>query len=169
MAMSAPTSPHSLLLQNPNRHQLPTTATTKTISLHPFPPPTKPISITCSASAQVHDPPAAATQDRVFNFAAGPAILPESVLRKAESELYNWRGSGMSVMEMSHRGKEFLSIIQKAESDLRSLLSIPSDYAVLFLQGGATTQFAAIPLNLCAQSDPVEFVVTGAWGEKAFN
>ncbi|PSS00422.1 Phosphoserine aminotransferase [Actinidia chinensis var. chinensis] len=165
MAMSAPTSPHSFLLQNPNRHHLPTT---KPISLHPSPRPTKPISITCLASVQVHDRPAAAAQDRVFNFAAGPAILPESVLRKAESELYNWRGSGMSVMEMSHRGKEFLSIIQKAESDLRSLLSIPSDYAVLFLQGGATTQFAAIPLNLCTQSDPVDFVVTGSWGDKAF-
>lgn len=74
----------------------------------------------------------------------------------------------MSVMEMSHRGKEFLSIIQKAESDLRALLDIPSDYAVLFLQGGATTQFAAIPLNLCKPDDPVDFIVTGSWGDKAF-
>ena len=73
----------------------------------------------------------------------------------------------MSVMEMSHRGKEFLSIIQKAESDLRTLLEIPDEYAVLFLQGGATTQFAAIPLNLCKPSDPVDFLVTGSWGDKA--
>lgn len=74
----------------------------------------------------------------------------------------------MSVMEMSHRGKDFLSIIQKAESDLRALLNIPSDYDVLFLQGGATTQFAAIPLNLCTPNDAVDFVVTGSWGDKAF-
>lgn len=74
----------------------------------------------------------------------------------------------MSVMEMSHRGKDFLSIIQKAESDLRTLLNIPSDYAVLFLQGGATTQFAAIPLNLCQPDDTVDFIVTGSWGDKAY-
>ncbi|KAL3630170.1 Phosphoserine aminotransferase 2, chloroplastic [Castilleja foliolosa] len=126
----------------------------------------KPISITCSSTALQTSPPASAT-DRVFNFAAGPAVLPENVLLKAESELYNWRGSGMSVMEMSHRGKEFLSIIQKAESDLRSLLNISSEYTVLFLQGGATTQFAAVPLNLCKPDDIVDYVVTGSWGDKA--
>ncbi|KAF3546223.1 hypothetical protein DY000_02009450 [Brassica cretica] len=107
------------------------------------------------------------SQDRVFNFAAGPATLPENVLLKAQADLYNWRGSGMSVMEMSHRGKEFLSIIQKAESDLRQLLEIPSEYSVLFLQGGATTQFAGLPLNLCKPDDTVDFVVTGSWGDKA--
>ncbi|KAJ4963271.1 hypothetical protein NE237_023210 [Protea cynaroides] len=74
----------------------------------------------------------------------------------------------MSVMEMSHRGKEFLSIIEKAEADLRKLLYIPSDYKVLFLQGGATTQFSVIPLNLCKPDDPVDYLVTGSWGDKAF-
>ncbi|KAG8373604.1 hypothetical protein BUALT_Bualt11G0041600 [Buddleja alternifolia] len=131
----------------------------------------KPISITCS-STTLQTPAtattAASSSDRVFNFAAGPATLPENVLLKAQSELYNWNGCGMSVMEMSHRGKEFLSIIQKAESDLRSLLNIPSNYSVLFLQGGATTQFAAIPLNLCKPDDTVDYVVTGSWGDKAF-
>ncbi|KAF5735894.1 phosphoserine aminotransferase 1 chloroplastic-like [Tripterygium wilfordii] len=104
---------------------------------------------------------------RVFNFAAGPANLPLNVLKKAQSELINWRGSGMSVMEMSHRGKEFKSIIEKAEADLRTLLDIPENYAVLFLQGGGTTQFAMIPLNLCKADDPVDYLVTGSWGDKA--
>ncbi|KAL2540491.1 Phosphoserine aminotransferase 2 [Abeliophyllum distichum] len=108
------------------------------------------------------------SSDRVFNFAAGPAILPENVLLKTQSELYNWRGSGMSVMEMSYRGKEFLSIIQKAESDLQTLLNIPKNYSVLFLQGGATTQFAVVLLNLCKLDDPVDYIVTGSWGDKAF-
>ncbi|CAN8229271.1 unnamed protein product [Cochlearia groenlandica] len=86
---------------------------------------------------------------------------------KAQTDLYNWHGSGMSVMEMSHRGKEFLSIIQKAESDLRKLLEIPSEYSVLFLQGGATTQFAALSLNLYESDDTINFVVTDSWGDKA--
>ncbi|XP_058186604.1 phosphoserine aminotransferase 2, chloroplastic-like [Rhododendron vialii] len=177
MAMST-TSPNSLHLKNPNRHLInPPTKTSFPIKtqINSFPinnssGPKKPISITCAASPQVQDraSAAAAGSERVFNFAAGPAILPENVLRRAESELYNWRGSGMSVMEMSHRGKEFRSIIEKAESDLRTLLNISSDYAVLFLQGGATTQFAAVPLNLCTPSDTVDFVVTGSWGDKAF-
>ncbi|KAG2319206.1 hypothetical protein Bca4012_054532 [Brassica carinata] len=133
---------------------------------------TKPVSVRCvSSTPQVQDGAARSSttgsQDRVFNFAAGPATLPENVLLKAQADLYNWRGSGMSVMEMSHRGKEFLSIIQKAESDLRQLLEIPSEYSVLFLQGGATTQFAALPLNLCKPNDTVDFVVTGSWGDKA--
>ncbi|XP_074294406.1 phosphoserine aminotransferase, chloroplastic-like [Silene latifolia] len=127
----------------------------------------KTTTIRCSVSA-----PAATTtkttSDRVFNFAAGPAVLPEKVLLKAQSEMLNWGGSGMSVMEMSHRGKEFTSIIEKAESDLRSLLNIPSEYAVLFLQGGATSQFSALPLNLCVSpKDPVDYLVTGSWGDKA--
>ncbi|KAL2520331.1 Phosphoserine aminotransferase 2 [Forsythia ovata] len=126
--------------------------------------------ITCSSTTLQTPASTASTtsSDRVFNFAAGPAILPENVLLKAQSELYNWRGSGMSVMEMSHRGKEFLSIIQKAESDLRTLLNIPENYSVLFLQGGATTQFAAVPLNLCKPDDHVDYIVTGSWGDKAF-
>ncbi|CAK9157143.1 unnamed protein product [Ilex paraguariensis] len=171
MAMSA-ASPHSLLLKKPNHR---TTATTQFTGfpINPSRAATttyKPISITCSTTTPLQDRPAATSQssDRVFNFAAGPATLPEIVLKKAESELYNWRGSGMSVMEMSHRGKEFLSIIQKAESDLRALLDIPSEYAVLFLQGGATTQFASVPLNLCNPDDPVDYIVTGSWGDKAF-
>ncbi|KAK3005921.1 hypothetical protein RJ639_017794 [Escallonia herrerae] len=173
MAMSA-TTPNSFLPKGPNHHFLPK-PTTITTYLTPFPinPSPKSLSITCAAATTTtHIPtPTPATpqsQDRVFNFAAGPATLPESVLKTAESELYNWRGSGMSVMEMSHRGKEFLSIIQKAESDLRALLNIPSDYSVLFLQGGATTQFAAIPLNICKPDDPVDYIVTGSWGDKAY-
>ncbi|KAK4780381.1 hypothetical protein SAY87_016487 [Trapa incisa] len=135
--------------------------------------PQKPCSIKCAATAhQIQDPIKPThplpSEDRVYNFAAGPATLPEDVLLRAQSELYNWRGCGMSVMEMSHRGKEFSSIIQKAESDLRALLEIPDDYAVLFLQGGATTQFAAVPLNLCSPDDPVDYIVTGSWGDKAF-
>ncbi|KZV58160.1 phosphoserine aminotransferase 2, chloroplastic-like [Dorcoceras hygrometricum] len=128
----------------------------------------KAFSIRCSSTTLQTAPPIASATDRVFNFAAGPAVLPENVLLRAQSELYNWRGSGMSVMEMSHRGKEFLSIIQKAEADLRTLLNIPSNYHVLFLQGGATTQFAAIPLNICQPDDLVDYVVTGSWGDKAF-
>lgn len=110
------------------------------------------------------------TQDdgRVFNFAAGPATLPASVLKQAQAELYNWRGCGMSLMEVSHRGKEFLSVIQNAESALRSLLRIPDEYAVLFLQGGATTQFSSVPLNLCNSSDPADYIVSGSWSDKAF-
>ncbi|KAK7309403.1 hypothetical protein RJT34_06100 [Clitoria ternatea] len=159
--MSMATSPHTLL-QNRTTHRNPFPLTSQRASF-------KPASIKCATQVQSQPPPLTTqSQDRVFNFAAGPAILPENVLLRAQSELYNWRGSGMSVMEMSHRGKEFLSIIQKAESDLRSLLQIPPEYSVLFLQGGATTQFAAVPLNLCTPNDAVDYVVTGSWGDKAF-
>jgi len=99
---------------------------------------------------------------RVFNFAAGPATLPAKVVKQAQEELFNWRGSGMSVMEMSHRGKEFTAIIQKAEKDFRELLKVPDNYAVLFLQGGASTQFSAIPLNLAGPEDVADYIVTGA-------
>src|SRR3990172_267630 len=85
---------------------------------------------------------------RIYNFSAGPAVLPEPVLEQAGREMLDWRGSGMSVMEMSHRGKDFIGIAQQAESDLRALLEIPTNYKVLFLQGGATLQFAAVPMNL---------------------
>ena len=85
---------------------------------------------------------------RVFNFCAGPAALPEAVLARARDELLDWHGRGLSVMEMSHRGKDMVGIAEKAEADLRELLGISDDYAVLFLQGGATAQFAAVPLNL---------------------
>jgi phosphoserine aminotransferase len=105
---------------------------------------------------------------RLFNFAAGPATLPESVILEAQVELFNYKGSGMSIMEMSHRSKEFDYVIKKAEADLRTLLSIPDNYSVLFLQGGATTQFAAVPLNLCGPESVVDYIVTGSWGDKAF-
>lgn len=104
---------------------------------------------------------------RVFNFSAGPACLPLDVLEQAQDELLNWHGSGMSVMEMSHRGKEFDSIIKQTEADLRTLLSIPDNYHVMFLQGGASTQFAAIPLNLSSEGDVVDYLVTGSWSKKA--
>lgn len=105
---------------------------------------------------------------RVFNFAAGPATLPAKVVKQAQEELFNWRGSGMSVMEMSHRGKEFLSIIQKAEKDFRELLKVPDNYAVLFLQGGASTLFSAIPLNLAGSEDAADYIVTGSWSDKSY-
>lgn len=104
---------------------------------------------------------------RVFNFSAGPAVLPVEVLEQAQADLLNWKGSGMSVMEMSHRGKEFKGIIEQAEADLRSLLSIPDNYRVLFMQGGGSTQFSAIPLNLSAEGDTVDYIVTGSWSKKA--
>ncbi len=105
--------------------------------------------------------------NRVFNFSAGPAALPEPVLERARSEWMDFRGSGMSVMEMSHRGKVFMEVAEKAEKDLRSLLAVPDDYAVLFLQGGATGQFAAVPLNLQPGGQAMDYVDTGAWSGKA--
>jgi phosphoserine aminotransferase len=105
--------------------------------------------------------------DRVFNFSAGPAAIPLPVLERARDELTNWRGSGMSVMEMSHRGKEFMAIAERAEADLRRLLDIPAGYRVLFLQGGATLQFGAVPFNLAGAGDKADYVVTGSWSKKA--
>ncbi|MDB5902748.1 MAG: serC [Betaproteobacteria bacterium] len=104
---------------------------------------------------------------RVFNFSAGPAVLPEPVLEQAAREMLDWHGSGMSVMEMSHRGKEFISIHADAESDLRELLAIPANYKVLFLQGGAAAQFAMIPLNLLRGKTSADYVNTGQWSKKA--
>ena len=104
---------------------------------------------------------------RVFNFSAGPAALPTSVLERAQSELLDWKASGMSVMEVSHRGADFIECAAQAESKLRRLLGISADYKVLFLAGGATPQFAAVPLNLTAAGDSVDYVITGAWGKKA--
>ena len=104
---------------------------------------------------------------RIWNFSAGPAALPEAVLRQAQEELLDWHGAGCGVMEMSHRGKEFTSIIETAEADLRELLRIPAQYKVLFLQGGATQQFAQIPLNLLAGRS-ADYIVTGSWSKKAF-
>jgi phosphoserine aminotransferase len=104
---------------------------------------------------------------RVFNFSAGPAMLPEEVLQQAKEEMLDWHGAGMSVMEMSHRGKEFMSIAEQAEADLRGLMNIPSNYKVLFLQGGASSQFAMVPLNLTREKRKVEYVNTGSWSKKA--
>src|SRR6186997_1981998 len=98
---------------------------------------------------------------RVFNFSAGPAVLPEPVLEQAAREMSDWHGSGMSVMEMSHRGPEFIEIHARAESDLRELLAIPKNYKVLFLQGGAAAQFAMIPMNLLGGKKGADYVNTG--------
>jgi phosphoserine aminotransferase len=104
---------------------------------------------------------------RVFNFSPGPAMLPEPVLRKAQAELLDWQGSGMSVMEVSHRGTDFIELAARSERVLRKLLGVPDSYKVLFLQGGATLQFAAVPLNLAPVGSVADYVVTGNWGEKA--
>jgi phosphoserine aminotransferase len=104
---------------------------------------------------------------RVFNFSPGPAMLPEPVLRQAQAELLDWKGSGMSVMEVSHRGTDFIEFAAQSERTLRELLGVPANYKVLFLQGGATLQFAAVPLNLAPAGSVADYVVTGNWGEKA--
>ena len=104
---------------------------------------------------------------RLYNFSAGPAVLPEEVLARAGDEMLDWHGSGMCVMEMSHRGKEFISIAEAAEKDLRELLAIPAHYKVLFLQGGATLQFAQIPMNLLSGKGAADYVLTGEWSKKA--
>lgn len=104
----------------------------------------------------------------VFNFSAGPAMLPVEVLEQTQRDTLNYSGTGMSVMEMSHRSKAFDGIIKQAEADLRTLLNIPDNYKVLFVQGGASTQFAAIPLNFTQEGDTVDYIVTGAWSKKAY-
>ena len=104
---------------------------------------------------------------RVYNFSAGPAVLPEEVLREAAEEMMDYKGSGMSVMEMSHRSKVFDEIIKEAEADLRDLLNIPDNYKVLFLQGGASQQFAAVPMNLM-KNKKAGYIITGQWAKKAF-
>jgi phosphoserine aminotransferase len=104
---------------------------------------------------------------RIYNFSAGPAMLPTDVLARAGDEMLDWHGSGMSVMEMSHRGKEFISIAEEAEKDLRELLAVPANYRVLFLQGGATLQFAQVPMNLLHGKGKADYVLTGEWSKKA--
>ncbi len=104
---------------------------------------------------------------RIFNFSAGPAMLPAEVLSRAGDEITDWHGSGMGVMEMSHRGKEFIGIHAEAEKDLRELLAVPANYKVLFLQGGATLQFAQIPMNLLRGKTKADYVNTGEWSKKA--
>lgn len=104
---------------------------------------------------------------RAYNFSAGPAMLPLPVLERAQSELIDWQGSGMSVMEVSHRGKPFVACAARAEQLMRELLGVGDDYTVLFLQGGATGQFAAIPMNLTKPGDPIDLINTGSWSKKA--
>lgn len=104
---------------------------------------------------------------RIFNFSAGPAALPLPVLQRAQRELLEWRDAGASVMEVSHRGADFIELAETAESNLRKLMQIPENYEVLFLQGGATNQFALMPLNLAKEGEVIDFVVTGSWGKKA--
>lgn len=103
---------------------------------------------------------------QIFNFSAGPAVLPKPVLERAQAEMLDWHGSGMSVMEMSHRGKEFTSILEKTEADLRQLLAIPANYKVLFLQGGAIGENAIIPMNLL-NGKSADYVVTGSWSKRS--
>ena len=104
---------------------------------------------------------------RVYNFSAGPAVLPEEVLQEAADEMMDYRGCGMSVMEMSHRSKMYDDIIKKAESDLRKLLAIPENYKILFLQGGASLQFASVPMNLM-KNKKAGYIITGQWAKKAY-
>src|SRR5438128_3342350 len=120
---------------------------------------------TAAARTAQHIKPAA----RIFNFGAGPATMPVEVLEKAKWELVNWHEAGMSVMEMSHRGREFVSIAAQAEADLRKLAAIPPNYKVLFLQGGATLMFSAVPMNLLRGKGAADFVNTGEWSKKAIS
>lgn len=104
---------------------------------------------------------------RVFNFSAGPAAIPDAVLERVRADIPDWNGTGMTVMEISHRSKRFMAIAEKAEQDLRELLGISADYSVLFAQGGATMQFSMVPLNLAGPDDTADYVVTGTWSQKA--
>ncbi len=104
---------------------------------------------------------------RVYNFSAGPAAIPDAVLERVRSDIPDWNGTGMSVMEVSHRSPEFVAVADKAAQDLRDLLDIPDDYSILFPQGGATLQFAMVPLNLAAEGEVVDYVQTGSWSKKA--
>ena len=104
---------------------------------------------------------------RIYNFSAGPAALPEAVLQQVQQEMLEWNGAGASVMEVSHRGKPFMAAAAQAEQDLRDLMGIPDNYKVLFLQGGATSQFSAVPLNLKFLGGKADYAHTGHWGKKA--
>jgi len=104
---------------------------------------------------------------RAYNFCAGPAALPTAVLEKAQQELLDWQGKGLSIMEMSHRSTDYVAVAEKAEADLRKLMNIPENYKVLFLQGGASLQFSAIPLNLLGKNSKADYIDTGIWSEKA--
>jgi phosphoserine aminotransferase len=108
-----------------------------------------------------------AASGRVYNFSAGPSMMPLEVLESVQKEMVNHKGSGMSVMEMSHRGKEFMAIATEAEKDLRDILKVPDDYKVCFIQGGATLQFSAVPLNMLGTNTKADYLITGQWSEKA--
>ena len=104
---------------------------------------------------------------RIYNFSAGPAALPLPVLETIKNDIPDWQGTGMSVMEVSHRGKHFVELATRCEANLRRLLDIPANYSVLWLQGGATMQMAMVPLNLAGPDDTADYVITGSWGKKA--
>ena len=106
-------------------------------------------------------------KERVYNFSAGPSMLPIEVLEDAAANLTNYKGCGTSVMEMSHRSKEFQQIIDDAEANLRKLMNIPDNYKVLFLQGGGTLQFSMVPMNLMTKNKKADYIITGSWGKKA--
>lgn len=106
--------------------------------------------------------------NRPYNFSAGPAAIPAEVLQQAAAEMLDWHGSGMSVMEMSHRGKEFISIYEQAEADLRELLAVPPEFKILFMQGGGLAENAIVPLNL-SRAGTVDFVLSGSWSQKSAN
>src|SRR5258707_281193 len=120
---------------------------------------------TAATAAALHTKPVA----RIFNFGAGPGTMPVEVLEKAKWELVNWHDAGMSVMEMSHRGQEFVAIAAEAEADLRRLLAVPAGYKALFLQGGATMQFAGVPMNLLRGGKKADYVKTRVWSQKAIS
>src|SRR5258708_32438103 len=127
----------------------------------------KPAAAATAATAATAAALAIKPVQRIFNFGAGPATMPVEVLEKAKWELVNWHDAGMSVMEMSHRGQEFVAIAAEAEADLRRLLAVPAGYKVLFLQGGATMQFAGVPMNLLRGGKKADYVNTGEWSKKA--
>ena len=112
-------------------------------------------------------PSLAMAEGRVYNFSAGPSEMPLEVLEEVQREMVNYKGCGMSVMEMSHRSKEFMAIAAEAEKNLRDIFGVPSDYKVLMMQGGATLQFSSIPLNMLGAKTKADYLVTGQWGEKA--
>ena len=105
--------------------------------------------------------------ERIFNFSSGPAMLPLPVLERARNELLSYEGTGMSIMEMSHRSDRFKEILDRAEVGIRNLLSVPNNYRILFLQGGATLQFSMVPLNFLSKDETADYIITGAWGKKA--
>lgn len=107
------------------------------------------------------------SQERIFNFGAGPAMLPTPVMQKAQKEFLNYQGSGMSIMEVNHRGKHFQDVLDSAENTLRQLLSIPANYSIIFYPGGATFQFSAVPMNLLKKGESADFAITGVWAKKA--